>query len=425
MDFIIDRTSEDVMYAQSFIGAVWSKMSNEQKEEWLRGMQTGQTLNGLKGFFNYTDMLRIKQNYNSLRTTYSYTGQDAISTTYNMSEMPNRSVMSADFNKILQFGIAKLPYFHNASYSDYRTLDLSTDVNRIDYNFVNNYEHILKNLYDFNADGFLNLECEYDIEQNYIELDGIIIGSNTHKVDITVPSGYFLTVEKGHFLSHGYVVSSTITYKTDGQANRINLDSTDYGVQFKVSSGIVTDNYVLAYGTGGNSVDVHTFDKVTLDCDMLQYSLPTTYEATEVQSSMIDVSDLVKMYCYDISVYGDNTIVTLYDENEDMLDEIALRENTFIDLTNASYITFDTDVGTEITYVTSDGTSLSQLIVTIDGTSYMYPEETTFDVSGVNSISLSNYAPYNNKFVCTLQKSITGGLDISQLDTDDIEVKYI
>lgn len=425
MDFIIDRTNEDVAYAQSFIGAIWSKMSNEQKEEWLRGMQTGQTLNGLKGFFNYTDMLRIKQNYNSLRTTYSYTGQDAISTTYNMSEMPNRSVMSADFNKILQFGIAKLPYFYRASYSDYRTLDLSTDVNRIDYNFVNNYEHILKNLYDFNADGFLDMECEYNIEQNYIELDGILIGSNTHKVDITVPVGYFLTVEKGHFLSSGYVVSSTITSKTDGQANRINLDSTDYGVQFKVSSGMVTDNYVLAYGTGGNSVDVHTFDKVTLDCDMLQYSLPTTYEATEVQSSMIDVSDLVKMYCYDISVYGDNTIVTLYDENEDMFDEVALREDTFIDLTNASYITFDTDVETEITYVTSDGTPFETLVVTVGEETTTYPTSREFDVSSVNSINLMTPAQYNNKFVCTLQKSITGGLDISQLDTDDIEVKYI
>ena len=425
MDFIIDRTSEDVMYAQSFIGAIWSKMTNEQKEEWLNGMTT--PLESLKGFFNYTDMQRIKSNYNSLRNTYSYTGQDAISTTYTISSVPNRSVMSADFNKILQFGIAKLPYFHNASYSDYRTLDLSTDVNRIDYNFVNNYEHILKNLYDFNADGFLNLECEYDIEQNYIELDGIIIGSNTHKVDITVPSGYFLTVEKGHFLSSGYVVSSTTTSKTDGQANRVNLDSTDYGVQFKVSSGMVTDNYVLAYGTSGNSVDVSTFDKVTLDCDMLQYSLPTTYEATEVQSSMIDVSDLVKMYCYDISVYGDNTIVTLYDENEDMLDEIALREDTFIDLTNASYITFDTEVGTELTYVTSDGTAIENIYVRIGGVGdyYLYPEENEFDVSEVNSLVVMQPAPTSNKFVCTIQKSIEGGKDISQLDTSEIEVKYV
>ena len=422
MDFIIDRTNEDVAYAQSLINQIWSKMTNEQKEEWLKGINT--PLQTLKGFFNYTDMVRIKNNYNSLKTTYNYSG-DSISTTYGMGTIPNRTTMSLDFDKILQFGIAKLPRFYDASYSDYRTLNLSTDVNRIDYNFVNNYEHILKNLYDFNADGFLDMECEYNIEQNYIELDGILIGSDTHKVDITVPSGYLLTVEKGHFLSSSYVVSSTITSKTDGQANRINLDSTDYGVQFKVSSGMVTDNYVLAYGTGGNSVDVHTFDKVTLDCDMLQYSLPTTYEATEVQSSMIDVSSLVKMYCYDISNYGENTLVTLYDENEDMLDEIALREDTFIDLESASYITFDTEVGTEITYITSDGTAIDNLYFGINGNYKTYPEDTEIDVTGVSSISVMYPAPMSNTFVCNIQKSIEGGLDISQLDTDEIEVKYI
>lgn len=422
MDFIIDRTSEDVAYAQSFMGAIWSKMTNEQREEWLRGRT--HPLETLKGFFNVTDMLRITNNYNTLISSYSYSGEP-ITTNYNIGTIPNRTTMGADFEKIRVFANAKLPYFYNASYSDYRTLDLSTDVNRIDYNFVNNYEHILKNLYDFNADGFLNLECEYDIEQNYIELDGILIGSNTHKVDITVPSGYFLTVEKGHFLSSGYVVSSTTTSKTDGQANRVNLDSTDYGVQFKVSSGMVTDNYVLAYGTGGNSVDVHTFDKVSLDCDMLQYSLPTTYEATEVQSSMIDVSDLVKMYCYDISVYGDNTIVTLYDESEDMLDEIALREDTFIDLTNASYITFDTDVETEITYITSDGTAINNLYFGINDNYKTYPEDTEIDVTGVSSMKVMYSAPTSNTFVCNIQKSIEGGLDISQLDTDEIEVKYI
>ena len=422
MDFIIDRTSEDVMYAQSFVNQTWSKMTNEQKEEWLRG-QTN-PLETLKGFFNHEDMFRIKRNYNSLIIMYSYSGTQ-ITTSYTMNTIPNRTIMSADFNKILQFGIAKLPYFHNASYSDYRTLDLSTDVNRIDYNFVNNYEHILKNLYDFNADGFLDMECEYNIEQNYIELDGILIGSDTHKVDITVPSGYLLMVEKGHFLSSGYVVSSTTTSKTDGHADRVNLDSTDYGVQFKVSSGMATDNYVLAYGTGGNSFDVTAYDTVRLDSDLLRYSQPTTYTATEIQSDMINVSSLVKMYCYNISVYGESTIVTLYDENQDMFDEIALREDTEIDLTNASYITFDTDIGTEITYITSDGTSESSLIVQVGSNNYTYPNTTEFDVSEVSTIKVMQPAPHQNKMLIKMQKSIIGGKDISQLDLSEIEVKYI
>ena len=70
MDFIIDRTNEDVAYAQSFITQTWSKMTNEQREEWLNGLTS--PLETLKGFFNYTDMLRIKNNYNVLINSYSY-----------------------------------------------------------------------------------------------------------------------------------------------------------------------------------------------------------------------------------------------------------------------------------------------------------------------------------------------------------------
>ena len=131
------------------------------------------------------------------------------------------------------------------------------------------------------------------------------------------------------------------------------------------------------------------------------------------------------MYCYNISVYGESTIVTLYDENEDMFDEVALREDTEIDLTNASYITFDTDIDTEITYITSDGTSESNLIIQVGSNNYTYPNTTEFDVSEVSTIKVMQPAPHQNKMLIKLQKSIIGGKDLSQLDLSEIEVKYI
>lgn len=422
MNFIIDRTSEDVAYAQSFITQTWSKMTNEQKEEWLRGIDN--PLETLKGFFNWRDMLRIKNNYNTLINSYSYSGEQ-ITTAYTMSTIPNRTIMSGDFDKILQFATQCLPYFFKASFQDYRSLLVPTDVNKMDYNFANNYEHILKNLYDYNTNGELIMECEFLGTDSY-ELDGYIKARYSgEKIEIKIPSGYIATREVGTYTT-SFTPAYTNTWKTNSDEVVTQMFSqTNKYANLKIDSGITNDNYVIDYGTSGNSFDVTNYDTVRLDSDLLRYSQPTTYTATEIQSDMINVSSLVKMYCYGISVYGESTIVTLYDENEDMFDEVALREDTEIDLTNASYITFDTDIDTEITYITSNGTSEQNIIVQVGSNNYRYPDTTEFDVSEVDTIRVMQPVPYPNKMLIKMQKSIIGGKDLSQLDLSEIEVKYI
>ena len=427
MDFIIDRTNEDVAYAQSFVNQTWSKMSNAQKQEWLRG-QTN-PLETLKGFFNHEDMFRIKMNYNSLIRMYSYSGTQ-ITTSYTMNTIPNRTTMTNDFIKIRDFALALSPRFVATTFSDYRVPSrLTFYANKLDYNFVNNIEHILKNLYDYNANGELIMECEFLGTDSY-ELDGYVKAVNSgEKIEIKIPSGYFATRQIGDYDAGTRTFTPAYTYSWRTYDNVVasqTFSETNKYANLKIASGITSDNYVIDYGTSGNSFDVTAYDTVRLDSDLLRYSQPTTYTATEVQSDMIDVSSLVKMYCYDISVLGENTIVTLYDENEDVFDEIALREDTEIDLTNASYITFDTDIGTEITYITSDGTSEQNIYVQVEsGNYYTYPETTEFDVSEVSEIKLMNPAPHDNKMLVKMQKSILGGKDLSQLDLSEIEVKYI
>ena len=426
MDFIIDRTNEDVAYAQSFITQTWSKMTNEQKEEWLRGRTN--PLETLKGFFNHEDMFRIKNNYNILRGMYSYSGEQ-ITTSYTMNTIPNRTTMTNDFIKIRDFATELSPQFVATTFSDYRVpTQLTYYANRLDYNFVNNIEHILKNLYDYNTNGELIMECEFLGADSY-ELDGYIKARYSgEKIEIKIPSGYIATREVGTYNAgtQTFTPAYTNTWKTNSdEVVTQAFSNTNKYANLKIASGITSDNYVIDYGTSGNSFDVTNYDTVRLDSDLLRYSQPTTYTATEIQSDMIDVSSLVKMYCYNISVYGDSTIVTLYDENQDMFDEVALREDTEIDLTNAGYITFDTDIDTEITYITSDGTSESNLIIQVGSNNYTYPNTTEFDVSEVSTIKVMQPAPHSNKMMIKMQKSIIDGKDLSQLDLSEIEVKYI
>lgn len=427
MDFIVDRTSEDVMYAQSFIGAIWSKMSNEQKEEWLRGMQTGQTLNGLKGFFNYTDMARIKLNYNDLRTAYSYTGQDEISTTYNMSVIPNRSVMSADFNKILQFGIAKLPYFYNASYSDYRTLDLSTDVNRIDYNFVNNYEHILKNLYDLKTNGELIMECEF-LGTNSYELDGYILGKSGDELGIKIPSGYIATREVGS-ISGEFTPAQTTTWATNGEVVTQELSGENLYATLKIAGGI---QKISGDGRDNRNIENLTpFSKISFDNEPIEIEYPyTTYTATEVQSDFISTNDKEYIWFCNASNTSGRIIVTFYDENEDVLDEYAITEDTLLMCNGASYFTIDSEVGDSIKYArqtdltqTWNGFGIANDTSTFLGAIH---SGTSFDISQYDAFHISrSTTSVNNNAIILGTVSVENGEDISQLDLSEIEVKYI
>lgn len=63
MEFITDRTLEDVYLAQRYEKMNWSDFSDEEKTEWINGHTNGQ---GLKGVFNYTDWNRIVTNANAL-----------------------------------------------------------------------------------------------------------------------------------------------------------------------------------------------------------------------------------------------------------------------------------------------------------------------------------------------------------------------
>ena len=51
LNLITDRTASDVTYAKSFQGKIWSKLSTEQKAEYLIG---------LKGAYSYTDFNRVE-----------------------------------------------------------------------------------------------------------------------------------------------------------------------------------------------------------------------------------------------------------------------------------------------------------------------------------------------------------------------------
>ncbi len=426
MDFIIDRTSEDVAYAQSFIGEIWNKMSNAQQEEWLKGMTT--PLESLKGFFNYTDMNRIKNNYNTLRTNYNYTENGAISTTYDISTIPNWTTMSEHFSDIQDFGLYNyIPYIKGASFSDYRTPHtLSFDVNRIDYNFLNNYEHILKNLYDYYTDGELYIDCEFIPYDDYVGMDGYLYQDTEEvsggRVYITVPDGFVFDIIRDS--QHQYCNSTTDKEVLTGFSEEHD------NIKLKIYNGITNEKTIVTDNSTGVTIDVSMYDEVVLDTDLLAYNSNVDYTATDIQSSMIDVSSCTQMYVYNLSDYGGDIIITTYDENEDVIDEFALTTDLQIDLTDVYYFTIDSSVGDTLSYMTSVGNYFDWFYVTVGNNPVKrFPVDYNkpFDVSGESTLKIQSHQPYSDTTKClfNVQKSIEGGLDISQLDTSEIEIKYM
>lgn len=421
MDFIIDRTSEDVAIAQSFVNNTWNKMSNEQKEEWLRGLNS--PLQSLKGFFNYTDMVRIKNNYNSIVGS-----SNPITTDYSMETIPNLTTMQSDFQKIKSFANAHFPHLNLVNFTDYRTIyDLPTSPNKIDYNFLNNYEHLLKNLYEYYEElGYLDMECEYNIDEHQVELDGVIYSPVHGRVSFRVPKGYLAIVEMGAISQEEFYPQSTSQFKGSGNWYTYDAVAGKNNFNIIVKGGIENGNVVAANGSSGTTIpDTGYYEKISFDCDMLKYGSATTYTATGVQSNFINVSNKVKMYCYNISDYSDDTIVTLYDENKDIIEEIALIKDTKIDLENVSYITFDTNVGTSLKYILSDGTTITSFTIQKNGTNVgTYPNVKSVEYSSANTIKVIYSSSTAANILVETTKSIADGLDISQLDTDDIEIRW-
>lgn len=442
MDFIVDRTAEDVALAQSYVGAMWSNMTNAQKQEWLRGKQSGQSLNGLKGFFNATDWVRIKNNFNNLRSYYEITEVDTIDNSYSTGSLVYRTTMAEDFDKIKTVAYSRscyIPRFLNTSFIDYRTPEkLSTDVNKIDYRFLNNYEHILKNFWDYYNDGYLYLECDYIYNYNTIhtlnsqhtflpvKLDGTIIGKLGQKFQIYSPEGYILRIfGRTYDWETGTTVTEWTTFVHSGTMYDIYLTSPVNSFTFNVLSGIINDDCLVTQGTD-TSISVSRYDKLRLDSDLIIYNYQSTYTATEVQSSMIDVETVKQMYVYDVSSYGDNTIVTLYDENQDIIEEVAIRDNTTINLDDVYYITFDTDVGVSLTYLFASNNYADGFDIYNGSTKIgTYPEMKEVDTTSKNTLKLRYTGNTNTRILVHAERSITNGKDISQLDTNSIEIKYI
>ena len=425
MDFIIDRTNEDVMFAQTFINAVWSKMTNAQKQEWLKGINS--PLESLKGFFNYTDMRRIKDNYNSLISIYDYSGEKILNT-YNMGTVPNRTQMSSNFEKVKNFVSAYPPYLVGASFVDYRTpTELSVDVNKMDYNFLNNYEHALKNLYDLNDSGELIMECEFLGTDSY-ELDGYVKGVANDYIRITIPSGFIVTREMGTYSpeTHIFTPEFSDTWKTDGETKSTRFLYIAQYLNFRIESGIKD---VIGYGRVSRTIDVANYDNIKFDSP-IEIEYPSiTYTAESVQSDFVDISNKDYAWFYNASNTSGRIIVTLYDELQDEVEEIAITEDTLITFNGASYFTIDSEVGDSIEYARQ--TDLTQTWncfgVSSGNSTYIgaISSGATFDVSNYETVNISrSTTQVNNNLVARAQVDINNGKRLSELDTGQIKIKY-
>ena len=104
LKLITDRTASDVSRAESFRGKLWSKLSTEQKAEYLLG---------LKGAYSYVDFNRVEnavQYISDLLRTYSYPNTVNVKTDWTAEDVQNVNEIQRYIDNIAEL---KNKYYSN------------------------------------------------------------------------------------------------------------------------------------------------------------------------------------------------------------------------------------------------------------------------------------------------------------------------
>lgn len=131
LNLITDRTSSDASYAKSFQGKMWSKLSAEQKLEYLLG---------LKGAYSYVDFNRVEnavQYISDLLTMYGYTNTVNVKIDWTAEDIQNVAEIQRYIDNIAE---VKNKYYSNVEG------ELPTTSNWLTIEGANYIEKILLNI---------------------------------------------------------------------------------------------------------------------------------------------------------------------------------------------------------------------------------------------------------------------------------------
>ena len=131
LNLITDRTSSDVTYAKSFQGKMWSKLSTEEKAEYLIG---------LKGAYSYTDFNRVEnavKYISELLISYGYLNTVKVKTDWTAEDIQNFSEIQRYIDNIAEL---KNKYYSNVEG------ELPTTSNWLTIEGANYIEKILVNI---------------------------------------------------------------------------------------------------------------------------------------------------------------------------------------------------------------------------------------------------------------------------------------
>lgn len=126
-ELITDRTQNDVDYAKTLSEKGWSRMTDEEREEWL---------NGLKGAYNHTDLNRVERAVEELSALFEL--NLTTKTDWTAWDIPKQSDMDrflGNIRKIISI---------SAAYTDTPTLPQS--MSRLTYGGANDIEKILMDI---------------------------------------------------------------------------------------------------------------------------------------------------------------------------------------------------------------------------------------------------------------------------------------
>ena len=140
MEFITDRTIEDVHLAQRFENMNWSDFSDEEKQEWIDGHSNGK---GLKGAFNYTDWNRIVNNINTLYCISHGIGVKIFNAREDVYSTINFSAKKVLIYNPALFNVTVIPFKDGGTVPDTSGIKTFTDeVNIYEDTSEDGYDHI-------------------------------------------------------------------------------------------------------------------------------------------------------------------------------------------------------------------------------------------------------------------------------------------
>ena len=138
LNLITDRTASDATYAKSFQGKMWSKLSAEEKAEYLLG---------LKGAYSYTDFNRVEnavKYISELLISYGYPNTVKVKTDWVAEDVQNFAEIQRYIDNIAEL---KNKYYSNVegempTTSNWLTIDGANYIEKI----LINIEEIIGNM---------------------------------------------------------------------------------------------------------------------------------------------------------------------------------------------------------------------------------------------------------------------------------------